>query len=148
MSASICITSDTVDRTVGRVVVSVTVQFVFHRKTRSVLVANSSHFDWGPVGYGDVWCRCHLQQIDKSIHSIMISHRIVFRHEYFELHADRWPSVERRNDWIFNSSHIVAKVNVILVLKVPSRATPVVRTSRVVVAVTEVEGKLKDVITR
>jgi len=33
MSTSICIISDTVDRTVRRVVVSVTVQLVFHRQT-------------------------------------------------------------------------------------------------------------------
>jgi len=53
---------------------------------------------------------------------------------YVVLLCTYWPSVERRDDWIFNSSHIVAELNVILVRKVPSRAIPIVRSSRVVVA--------------
>jgi len=49
-----------------------------------------------------------------------------------------WPSVERRDDWVCNSGHIVAKHNMISVLKLPSRARPVVRTSRVVVAASNI----------
>ena len=43
-----------------------------------------------------------------------------------------WPSVERRDDWVCNSDHIVAKHNTISVLKGSGRERPVVRTIRVV----------------
>ena len=33
--------------------------------------ASSKHIDCGPVGYGDIWRRCQLQQMDKSVDRII-----------------------------------------------------------------------------